>query len=75
MARKTLKGIIKESVRSAFGKDYDKWEEVKDVVGCETMISELYNWLSADEIDEFLEYLDRNYDINLYGDDDEEGQP
>ena len=72
MARKTLKSIIKESVRSAFGKDYDKWEEAKDAVGCDAMLSELYNWLSADEVEEFLEDIDRNYDINLYNEEDEE---
>lgn len=72
MAQKTLKGIIKESVHSAFGKDYDKWYEAVELVGSETMLSELYNWLSADEIDEFLKDLDRNYDINFYGGEDEE---
>lgn len=72
MARKTLKGIIKESVRSAFGKDYDKWETAVELIGSETMLSELYNWLSSDEVEEFLEDLDRNYDINLYDDEDEE---
>ena len=67
-----LKQIISESVKrilkegSSFKEDYDNWERVKEHLGCEGMLSELYNYLSGDQIREFIEGVDREYDLNIY---------
>ena len=67
-----LKQIISESVKrilkegSSFKEDYDNWERVKEHLGCEGMLSELYNYLSCDQIREFIEGVDREYDLNIY---------
>lgn len=67
-----LKQIITESVKrilkegSSFKEDYVNWEKVKECLGCEGMLSELYNYLSGDQIREFIEGVDREYDLNIY---------
>ena len=66
-----LKQIISESVKrilkegSNLGEDYDNWERVKECLGCEGMLSELYNYLSGDQIREFIDGVDREYDLNI----------
>jgi len=73
-----LKQIISESVKrilkegSSFKEDYDNWEKVKECLGCEGMLSELYNYLSCDQISGFIEAVDREYDLNIYTEDKEE---
>jgi hypothetical protein len=67
-----LKQIISESVKrilkegSNSSDDYNNWEQVKECLGCEGMLSELYNYLSGDQIREFIEGVDREYDLNIY---------
>ena len=66
-----LKQIISESVKrilkegSSFREDYDNWEKVKECLGCEGMLSELYNYLSCDQISEFINSIDREYELNI----------
>lgn len=65
-----LKQIISESVKrilkenSSLDKDYYEWERIKECLGCESMLSELYNYLSCDQIREFINCVDREYDLN-----------
>lgn len=82
-----LKQIISESVKrilkegSSFKEDYVNWEKVKECLGCEGMLSELYNYLSCDQISNFINAVDREYELNLstkneevseeYGEEDE----
>ena len=73
-----LKQIISESVKrilkegSSFREDYDNWEKVKECLGCEGMLSELYNYLSCDQISGFIESIDREYELNIFTKDKEE---
>ena len=66
-----LKQIISDSVKrilkegSSFKEDYDNWERVKEHLGCEGMLSELYNYLSCDQISNFINAVDREYELNL----------
>ena len=66
-----LKRIISESVKrilkegSSSGGDYDNWEQVKECLGCDGMLSELYNYLSCDQISEFINSIDREYELNI----------
>jgi hypothetical protein len=67
-----LKQIISESVKrilkegSSFKEDYVNWERVKECLGCEGMLSELYNYLSCDQISNFINAVDREYELNIY---------
>lgn len=73
-----LKQIISESVKrilkegSSFEEDYVNWEKVKEHLGCEGMLSELYNYLSCDQISGFINSIDREYELNICTEDKEE---
>lgn len=73
LTQKNLRGIIKECVRkvlsegSTYQEDYNKFEDAKEILGADTFFLEIYNFLSQDEIQEFLEHLDRHY--KLWSDD------
>lgn len=73
-----LKQIISESVKrilkedSSFREDYVNWEKVKECLGCEGMLSELYNYLSCDQISEFINSIDREYELNICTENKEE---
>lgn len=51
---------------------YDKWEQVREMVGDDTMLNELYNFLSSDQIEGFInDHMDRNYELGLNQDYDD----
>lgn len=72
-----LHRLIKKHVKQALNEGhwdssvYEKFEEVRNAVGDDTLISELYNWLDGDSIEEFIENMDRNYDLGLSEEDDD----
>lgn len=47
---------------------YAKLEEMVEIVGAEYLLSELFEALSNDEIQENLEYIDRNNDLGVFED-------
>ena len=73
-----LHRMIKESVYRVLNEgttdstDMDAWERCKEMVGADTMLSELENWLDADRYHEFLENMDRNYELGLFDDGEDE---
>ena len=66
-----LHNIIKESVKRIIKEGHyssdsaQKWDQVREMVGDDAMIQELWNYLDADSIDDFIEHMDRNYELNL----------
>ena len=74
-----LKRMISESVRRALNEGhwdsdvYDKWEQVREMVGDDTMLSELYHYMSSDQIEDFIyDHMDRHYELGLGENDEEE---
>lgn len=73
-----LKDIIRESVRRIISEGsinqntLNMWDDVREMLGDDTFISELWNWMSSDDIEGFIEHIDRNYDLGLF---DEEEEP
>lgn len=72
-----LKNIVAESVKRILKEGhwnqrvYNDWEDVRQTIGDDTFISELYNWLDGDSIEEFLENIKRNYDLG-YNEEEED---
>lgn len=71
--------LIKESVNSLLNEGhwdssvYDEFEKVREAVGDDTLISELYNWLDGDSIEDFIEHMNRNYElVDSYDDEEDE---
>lgn len=73
-----LHKMIKESVYRVLNEgttdatDMDAWERCKEMVGADQMLSELENWLDSDSYHQFLENMDRNYDLGLFDNDSDE---
>ena len=67
------KRVIKEGSTSQEAFNY--WDDIKEMLGADKMIMELWNWLDSDSIDGFIQHIDRNYDLGLFDEpelDDEE---
>lgn len=64
-----LENIVRESLRKTINEGHwdskvaDDWAYVRETVGDDTMLSELYNYLSGDQIEDFLyDHIGRYYD-------------
>lgn len=74
-----LKNMIAESVKRVLNEGhwdsdvYNEWEQVREMVGDDTMLSELYNYMTSDQIEDFIyDHMNRNYDLGLGDDNDNE---
>ena len=71
-----LKRIIAESVKRAINEGttsddiFEKWELLKEQVGCEQMVNDIFNYLSSDQLEQLIEWFDQDYD--LFDQDDDE---
>jgi hypothetical protein len=65
-----LENIIMESLRKTINEGhwnsdyYDKFEEIRELVGDDTMIQELYNSMSSDQIENFIEKMNRYHELD-----------
>ena len=65
-----LKKIINESVKRIlkeghWNRDvYSEFSELRETLGDDTLISELYNWMDGSEIEEFIQNTKRMYDLD-----------
>ena len=69
MNNNRLQQIIRESIYKAINEgttSYDtmeKWDLLQEQVGCEQMISDIFNYLSSDQLDKLIEYFNDEYDL------------
>ena len=42
------------------------YEKMRDTISAETMCDEIARSMSADKLKETLEWIDRNYDLNIF---------
>lgn len=45
---------------------WDKYEQMKELMGAEHLMDELMRALSADEMKENLEYIDRHHELGVF---------
>ena len=50
---------------SKFKDLYIKFENMREYLGDDTIISELVDWLGAEDLEKFLEHVSRCHDIDL----------
>lgn len=77
-----LNKMINETIEEVLSEGYvdndvnDKWEKAQEMIGAENMLSYLYTFLDSDTINEFIEELERVYELplsdNEYEEDDDE---
>lgn len=66
---KKLKNFIDECVRKTLKEGhtsnlaYERWEELKEMVGCERMVDDIYNFLNSDQIDQLIEWFNEDYEL------------
>ena len=69
MNNNRIQQIIRECIYKAIneGTTYDdtiqKWELLKEQLGCEQMVSEIFNYLSSDQLEQLVEWFNQDYDL------------
>ena len=69
MNQNRIKQIIRECIYKTIneGTTYDdtiqKWELLKEQVGCEQMVSDIFNYLSSDQLEQLVEWFNQDYDL------------
>ena len=72
LSRKELTNYITESVRKIIKEGtndpdvYEGWERVRETMGDAQMLDELFQYLDADTIRDFIETTKSLYDVNEY---------
>lgn len=80
LTEQDLHRIVNESVKRMLKEGHyssdslEKWYQVREMVGDDAMIQELWNYLDADSIDDFIKHMDRNYELNLDNPEEEEDE-
>jgi len=69
MNKDRINNIIKECIYKVIneGTTYDdtiqKWELLKEQVGCEQMVSDIFNYLSSNQLEQLVEWFNEDYDL------------
>lgn len=69
MNKDKIQQIIRECIYKAIneGTTYDdtiqKWELLKEQVGCEQMVNDIFEYLSSDQLEQLVEWFNQDYDL------------
>jgi hypothetical protein len=69
MNKDKIQQIIRECIYKAinegttFEDTIQKWEMLKEQVGCEQMVEDIFNYLSSDQLDQLVEWFNQDYDL------------
>ena len=75
MNNNRIQQIIRECIYKAIneGTTYDdtiqKWELLKEQIGCEQMVNEIFNYLNSDQLEQLVEWFNQDYDLFNQDDD------
>ena len=75
MNNNRLRQIIRESIYKAINEGttsddtFEKWELLKEQVGCEQMVNDIFNYLSSDQLEQLIEWFNQDYDLFNQDDD------
>lgn len=75
-----LNKMINETIEEVLSEEHvdndvnDKWEKAQEIIGAENVLSYLYTFLDSDTINEFIEELERVYELPLSEEDDLEDE-
>ena len=76
LTKSHLQKIINENIKRVLKEGhwnsdvYDEFSELREALGDDTLINELYNWMDGSEIEEFIQNTKRMYDLD--GSDEQE---
>lgn len=69
MNNNRIQQIIRECIYKAIneGTTYDdtiqKWELLKEQIGCEQMVNEIFNYLNSNQLEQLVEWFNQDYDL------------
>lgn len=69
MNKNKIQQIIRECIYktinegTSFDDTIQKWETLKEQVGCEQMVEDIFNYLSSDQLDQLVEWFNQDYDL------------
>lgn len=70
LTKSRLQKIINENIKRVLKEGhwnndvYDEFSKLREALGDDTLISELYNWMDGDEIEGFIQNTKRMYDLD-----------
>ena len=70
LTKSHLQKIINENIKRVLKEGhlnsdvYDEFSKLREALGDDTLISELYNWMDSSEIEEFIQNTKRMYDLD-----------
>ena len=70
LTKSHLQKIINENIKRVLKEGhwnndvYSEFSELRETLGDDTLISELYNWMDGNEIEEFIQNTKRMYDLD-----------
>ena len=65
----SIRRMIKESIYRAINEGttsddtFEKWEILKEQLGCEQMVSDIFTYLSSDQLEQLVEWFNQDYDL------------
>lgn len=69
MNKNRIQQIIRECIYktinegTTFEDTIQKWEMLKEQVGCEQMVEDIFNYLNSDQLDQLVEWFNQDYDL------------
>ena len=69
MNKDKIQQIIRECIYktinegTTFDDTIQKWELLKEQVGCEQMVEDIFNYLNSDQLDQLVEWFNQDYDL------------
>ena len=69
MNQNRIKQIVRESLYRAINEGttsddtFEKWEILKEQVGCEQMVDAIFSYLSSDQLEQLVEWFNQDYDL------------
>lgn len=69
MNKNKIQQIIRECIYktlnegTTFDDTIQKWELLKEQVGCEQMVEDIFNYLNSDQLDQLVEWFNQDYDL------------
>lgn len=69
MIAESVKRVLKEGM-TPDNPNYEKWETIKEQLGAEQMLLDIFNYLDSSELEQIIEWFDQDYDF--FGSEDEE---
>lgn len=76
LVKEMVNQIVKSKLNEGFAdREMDeKWMDAERQIGSENMLQAVYDYFSGDQLKDFLESLDNDYDLGLFNDDYEDDE-